>query len=247
MYNDRGMLNTYLLGVSYLYQGDMINTQKQIVLAFEYFEQYQLTSNTRGIMGLDSLQAILLNYLEFTGFDHNDDLFINVVNILNEVVLRTKKDFPDYVSDYEIKMVQIYKMFSDKKYNEVIASIGSLITSRKKETYYQKDQLSRILLNMALIIAQIENKQELSIELVNMAEPLLIWNELEKTHSPDKMNTYLQLAKIYQSSNKTERYHNAMKEAKMVYTTHYDTLKNSFYAPMFEQNFQLSLIKDYQK
>ena len=34
-----------------------------------------------------------------------------------------------------------------------------------------------------------------------------------------------------------------MKQAEIVYTTHYDTLKNSFYAPMFEQDFQLSLNK----
>ena len=93
---------------------------------------------------------------------------------------------------------------------------------------------------MGLIISQIENKQELALELTNMAEPLFVWSDLEKTHSPDKMNIYLQLAKIYQANNKTEKYHKAMKEAKMVYRTHYDTLKNSFYAPMFEQNFKLN-------
>ncbi|NQY38351.1 MAG: serine/threonine protein kinase [Alteromonadaceae bacterium] len=242
-YNDIGMLDTYLLGISYLYQGDVINIQKQINQAFKYFEKYQKDSDLRGIIGLDSVTALLINYLEFTSFDNNNDAFIKVVNTLNQVMLRTKKDFPDYMSDYEMQMVQLYKLFSERKYNDVMNMVGNVITARKNKTSDQKDKLSQILLNMAMIVAQIENKQELALELANMAEKLFIWSELEKTHSPVKMNIYLQLAKIYQTNNKTEKYHDAMEQAEIVYTTHYNTLTNSFYAPMFEQNFQLSWVQ----
>ncbi|NQY65586.1 MAG: hypothetical protein HRT38_18130, partial [Alteromonadaceae bacterium] len=219
-YNDLGMINTYFLGLSYLYQGDMVNTQKQINLGYKYFEKYKLNSDIRGFAALDTLYSLLLTYLEFTDFNRDNYLFESIVNKLFLVQQRIIKDYPDYISDYEIKMVQLYKIFSEKKDNTVINTIGTVITARNKLKTYQSDHNSRILLNMGLIISQIENKQELALELTNMAEPLFVWSDLEKTHSPDKMNIYLQLAKIYQANNKTEKYHKAMKEAKMVYRTH---------------------------
>ena len=244
-YNDMGMLNTYLLGVSYLYQGDMINTQKQIIQALEYFKKYQKNSDLRGFTGLDSVYFLLYNYLEITGFNRDNKLFELVVNNLVSVQKRIILDYPGYVNNYEIQLVQLIKTFSEKKDNDVISTVGNIIAAINKINTHQAHKDSRTLLNMALMIAQIENKHELSLELVNMADPLFTWSELEKTHSPDKMITYLQLAKIYQTNNKIEKYNDAMKQAEIVYTTHYDTLKNSFYAPMFEQDFQLSLNKNH--
>ena len=242
-YNDMGMLNTYLLGLSYLYQGDMFNTKKQINLAFEYFKRYQKNSDLRGFAGLDSAYALLFSYIEFTSFDRDDELFELVVKNLSSIQKIINQNYPGYMTSYEIQLVKVFKIFSEGKDKKVITTFGDIITARKNKTTYQRDALSRVLLDMAIITAQIVNQQEFSLELVTIAEPLFAWSELEKTHSPDKMNTYLQIAKIYKANDKSEKYHDAMKQAEMVYTTHYDTLKNSFYAPIFEQNFQLSLNK----
>ena len=239
-YNDRGMLNTYLLGISYLYQGDMINTEKQIDLTLEYFNRYQQNSDQRGFIGLDSVRALLINYLEFTNFNRENDLFLKVVNTLYLVIMETKKQYPNYISDYELEEIIVYKNFADYKDDILISLINNLILTRLNSNNYEAVDSAKLMLNMALISLQLQ-KNEYANELVNQAITYITWSELEKTHSPDKMITYLQLAKIYQANDKSEKYHDAMKQAEMVYTTHYDTLKNSFYAPMLEQNFQLSL------
>ena len=51
-------------------------------------------------------------------------------------MLRTKKDFPDYMSDYEMQMVQLYKLFSERKYNDVMNMVGNVIMTMQRKTGY---------------------------------------------------------------------------------------------------------------
>lgn len=241
--DDTWMLNTYFLGFSYLYIGDINNVEKQVANVFYYTDMYKKNNLNKGFIGLDSAAVLLSNYLQFTGFDRRNPLFDKVVNTLAYLLKETKKIEPDYIKDYELKIADLYLAFSKNKNDEVMLAISEIIEERKQMLGYQADDLARIMLDMALITAQINYQDEFSLELANKAEALFVWSELEKTHSPDKMSTYLQLADIYLEHGKHEQHNNAMREARMVYNTHYEALKDSFYSPMFNQKAQISLVK----
>ena len=241
--NDTWMLNTYLLGLSYLYQGDLINAEKQVHNALSYFDDYKENNETKGFTGLDSSAVFLSNYLQFTNFDRANPLFGKVVEALNDLLIETNEIDPDYINDYELKISALYLDFYKNKDQDVLNSISEILEDRKQKTGYQADDLARIMLDMALITAQINSRDEFTLELANKAEALFVWSELEKTHSPDKMSTYLQLASIYLEHGKHDKHSNAMREASVVYSTHYDTLKSSFYTPMFNQKPQITLAK----
>lgn len=242
--NDYWMLDRYLLGLSYLYLGDFKSAEQQVNNAFSFFEEYKKGDSLIGFVGLDSVRVLLNNYLEFTSFDRDNPLFKKTVETLHAVMVATKKIDPDMVSDYELKMTQLYLDFSGQLDDVVAKSINDVIAARSKSTGYEADDLSRMMLNMAMISYQLDNQNELVLELAKRSEALMVWSELEKTHSPDKMSIYLQLSNIYLDYGKNKKYKQAMIQAEMVYSTHYDVLKDSVYAPYFNQKFQLSLISN---
>lgn len=240
---DGWMLNSYFLGVSYLYLGDIAKAEQEVYKAMQYFENYNSDSEVYGFAGLDSIRALLMNYLEFTGFDETNPLLKPVTEILLKTLVKTSEDYPDMVEAYELHMVRLYHDFAHGNDDKVAAAVNKVLALRKGQQGFVADDNARVMLNVALIEKQLNTQSELSIELANKAEALFIWSELEKTHSPDKMNIYLQLADIYFENGKHNSYVNAMHEAEMVYNTHYDVLKDSSYAPLFNKKIQISLLR----
>jgi|GEM_PF-2732160 len=239
---DGWMLNSYLLGVSYLYQGDIASAEREVHKAITYFENYNKSADRYGFVGLDSIRVLLINYLEFTGFDRTNPLLKPVADTLLSTLLKTNEDYNDMVEPYELQLVKLYYDFANYNDDKVLASIAEVLALRKGQQGFVADDNARVMLDIALIERQINAQSELGIELAKKAEALFVWRDLEKTHSPDKMNIYLQLANIYFEHGKHEQYTNAMREAEMVYNSHYEALKDSFYAPLFAPKSQISLV-----
>lgn len=229
-YKDDWFYGAYLLNNAYLSAGDYSKSQ-QVLSDMIYF--YDKNKDNLVFKGLDGVRVAILNYLEFTHFNFNEEFYKKIIPLLLTVFDQTTSRFPDYISSYEPSLMKLINAANNNEQQQAYVLINDLLIKRKNGHKQTADDLGQLALNAAGIMFSFGN-DEMSYLLAQVAEDNMVWSERERTHSTAKMMNYLQLSDIYLASKDFDKYDNAMAEASVVFNNHYRVLKDTSYAQAFK-------------
>lgn len=226
---EEDLLNLMLLNKAYLHAGLF---DKSKALIEKVMANHYPNADNLNFKGLDSMTVILINYLEYVGFDLNDSLAKRVANALPLLSITTQKKYPDYVSDYEIKLAELYRDFYNENFDTVNALASEVMALRRTSEINEADIAPRLWLNIALMLDQ-TNNGEYAVILAKMADDALVYNSLELAYSVPAMNSFIQISQIYLKHNKVDDYLLVHEKAKRIFNSHYKVLKNTRYMQSF--------------
>lgn len=215
---DQSLQSIFYTGDAYLNAGKMDAAQKTILSALALYDRSDKLAVK--FNGLDTLRALLVDYIEKTGIEPSDFNRMIAARAL-DVATESKKRFPERTKGYEISLLQIINMHYKNEPINVLA-----YSNKYKNT--SPDAREHIYLDLAMI-ALTKKDNETSMYLANLSEQLMTYNDFEKTHSISVMSRYIRLTKVYLEFGDNNAAEVTLSKAIVIYNTHATELKGGYF------------------